>query len=299
MLKKILIPFRFIKNHPLTKDAPLKAFLRFVKWQISSLKSQKMIVFEWVNGLKLNVKKGMHGATGCIYVGLPEFDDMSFLLHFLNKQDQFLDIGANIGVYSLLASGINKCNTISFEPVPSTFKYLVDNIEINQLGNAIDAKNIGLSSKEDNLFFTKSQDTVNHVVEFESDDTVKVSVQALDQISIPQDIKDILIKLDVEGFELNVLNGAINLLADSRLKALIVELNGSGEKYGFKDSEVDKKLMENGFIRFDYNPFKRSLSSKDRFNKEGNTLYIRSSEVDYVTAKLIKANSFEVLNHRI
>lgn len=47
----------------------------------------------------------MTGATGNIYVGLHEFEDMAFLLHVLRRTDLFVDVGANIGSYTILAGG--------------------------------------------------------------------------------------------------------------------------------------------------------------------------------------------------
>jgi hypothetical protein len=47
---------------------------------------------------------GMTGATGNLYVGLHEFEEMAFLLHFLRPGDLFADVGANVGSYTILAA---------------------------------------------------------------------------------------------------------------------------------------------------------------------------------------------------
>ena len=56
---------------------------------------------------------------------------MSFLLHFSTQEDSFYDIGANLGAYALLASGVNKKNTICFESSPSTYECLLEPIKVN------------------------------------------------------------------------------------------------------------------------------------------------------------------------
>ena len=56
---------------------------------------------------------------------------MSFLLHYLNEEDTFVDIGANVGSYTILSGIIKKSTVHSFEPIPSTFKKLKRNISIN------------------------------------------------------------------------------------------------------------------------------------------------------------------------
>ena len=73
---------RGVLAHPLTRNSRLSAFARIAQWQVLS-RLQHEIVFTWVDGLKLAQRKGMTGATRNVYVGLHEFTDMAFLLHFL------------------------------------------------------------------------------------------------------------------------------------------------------------------------------------------------------------------------
>lgn len=95
----------FIVRHPLSSKHPLRALIRYADWQMRSrLKGE--IVFEWVAGSRLIVRRGMTGATGNIYCGLHEYRDMAFLLHLLRADDLFVDIGANIGSYTILASAV-------------------------------------------------------------------------------------------------------------------------------------------------------------------------------------------------
>jgi hypothetical protein len=77
-------------------DKPLGALARFVLWQIVS-RLRAEIEFEWIEGAKLIVSRGMTGATGNIYCGLHEFVEMGFVLHLLRPNDLFLDVGANMG----------------------------------------------------------------------------------------------------------------------------------------------------------------------------------------------------------
>ena len=72
----------------------------------------------------------MTGITGNWYCGLHEFHEMAFVLHFLRKNDTFIDVGANVGSYTILAA-VTGSNVISIEPIPSTFNYLKNNVSIN------------------------------------------------------------------------------------------------------------------------------------------------------------------------
>ncbi|MDF1676009.1 MAG: FkbM family methyltransferase [Vicingaceae bacterium] len=299
MFKKIAVPIRYIYTHPLTKNSKLSALLRFFNWQITSRLSKNNQQIKWIGNLKLSMHKGMHGATGCIYVGLPEFNDMSFLLHFLDAKSNFIDIGANVGVYSLLAAGTQKSKTIAIEPIPQTFQYLTTNIQLNQLENLVNCYNIGLSDKKGELHFTKDKDTINHVTAVKSENTINVKVDTLDNLLSHTSLSSTLIKLDVEGFEYHVLSGGSNTLNNENVMALIVELNGSSDKYELSDEMVDKQLVTYGFEKYDYNPFTRELTALTQFHHEANTLYIRNSKLSAIKEKLKAAPSFQILNKTI
>ena len=104
-------------NHPLTRDAPMGAWARFASWQVRS-RLQNEVIFPWIGGQRLAVRRGMTGATGNVYVGLHEFSDMMLSLHFLREADHFLDVGANVGSYTILAAGVCKARVWAFEPAP-------------------------------------------------------------------------------------------------------------------------------------------------------------------------------------
>lgn len=271
-LKRI---YEFLSSHPLTKDNKAQALIRFFKWQVVSKLYPYPFICPFIEGSKLIMQKGMTGATGNLYVGLHEFEDMAFLLHFLRKDDLFGDIGANIGSYTVLASAVVKANSITVEPIPSTFKHLKNNIQINQLEDLVVPYNIGIGASQGSLFFTKNLDTINHVVKRNVDggDTIVVEVETLDKIFIAK--FPVLLKIDVEGFEMNVLKGGQNVLDSPGLKAIIIELNDSGNRYGITDKDVHDFLLSYNFSACSYKPFKRELVSISEPLKHGNTIYIK------------------------
>jgi hypothetical protein len=61
------------------------------------------VVHTWIDGAKFFVRRGETGLTGNVYAGLHEFADMGYLLHVLRAQDTFIDGGANVGAYTILA----------------------------------------------------------------------------------------------------------------------------------------------------------------------------------------------------
>ena len=124
---------RFILGHPMNRGRPIPALARFAKWQVQS-RLQDEVIVDWIGGAKLAVRRGMTGATGNIYCGLHEYVDMSFVLHTLKQGDLFIDIGANVGSYTVLAARVCGANVIAVEPDPETVKSLRRNIEVNGIG---------------------------------------------------------------------------------------------------------------------------------------------------------------------
>jgi FkbM family methyltransferase len=287
---------KYITNHPLNRNNKISAILRFLKWQINTRLNPFPVVYPFTEKSKLIISKGMTGATGNLYCGLHEYNDMFFLLHFLRKDDLFIDIGANVGSYTVLASAHVGARSITFEPVPVTYSVILQNIYINKINELVKPLNIALGSKKDKLMFTSSYDTVNHVVakSENAENAIEVMVDKLDNVlhgEMPS-----LIKIDVEGFETEVINGAHEVLNNEKLKAIIIELNGSGGRYGYNENEIKSTLRSQGFTPHIYDPVKRELKQLSEFGNE-NTIYIR--DVKFVTERLKSADKVRVLNSLI
>ena len=118
-------------------------------------------IYPFVGEMKLILQQGLTSATAQYYMGLSEFEEMSFVLHFIEKEDLFIDVGANVGCFTLLASGVKKANTIAIEPLPSTFQHLCNNLIINKLEENVEVLNIGMGAKEGNLEFTQHNTSIS------------------------------------------------------------------------------------------------------------------------------------------
>jgi FkbM family methyltransferase len=264
-----------INAHPLAGKHRWKAYAKFAGWQLRQLLHPGLTKVPFVSGTFLMAKKGMTGATGNIYCGLHEFNDMAFLLHFLRAEDTFADIGANIGSYTVLASGVCGAATLSIEPVPQTFHFLKNNIAVNEIEGLVTAFNIAAGEKKEKILFTASLDTVNHAVadnEKEAGETISVDVMPFDDLVENKEIR--LVKIDAEGFETAVLAGMNRVLESSALKAIIIELNGSGLRYGYDDESIHRKLLGFGFKPYSYDAFQRKITEEQSFGAY-NTIYIK------------------------
>ena len=269
---QLLEILKSIASHPLNKQSKTKSIARFATWQLYSRFFRKEIIYQFTDKSKLIVKKGMAAATGNYYCGLLEFEEMGFLLHFLRKDDLFIDVGANIGSFTVLASAHNQARSMSFEPVPATFKYLQRNIAINNIEN-VSLYNVAVGSKKSKVYFTDNQDTTNHVTEANEKSALEVDVVVLDEV-LKNIASPALLKIDVEGYETEVIRGAAETLANINLKAIIIELGGAGKRYGYEENDIHITLLANGFKSHHYNPLTRELTVDDGQHLHS-SLYIR------------------------
>jgi len=282
---------RYVWNHPLNADDKIAALWRVFRWQIASRLMPGPIALPYVEGTWLFATHDMTGATGNWYCGLHEVNEMAFVLHLLQPDEHFLDVGANVGSYSILAGGGVTARVTAVEPIPTTFVHLQRNVALNGLSERVRCCQVGLSDVPGTLRFSSGLDTVNHVLaEGEDLPSTDVPVMRLDDL-VGQDVPT-LIKIDVEGHELAVLRGSSATLRDTRLLAVVMETNGSGAQYGVSDDALIGVMEECGFEPFGYDPFGRRLV--DAVQANGNTVFVRDRGA--VEERCRSARKFRVVN---
>lgn len=280
----MLNTLKFIAKHPLTRERPLAGYARFAKWQIQS-RLQKYVEFEWLDGAKLIARNGMTGATGNIYCGLHEFPEMGFVLHLLRPGDLFVDVGANIGSYTILSSAVVGAETIALEPDPTTVLSLSRNVSVNSVTHRVKVLEAAAGAEVGTGRLTVGLDTVNHIARGDDSNTRLVRVTTLD--SLLRDCRPVLIKMDVEGFEPEVLRGASSVLENPSLLAVQTENDSD---------QVVESLNRAGFKRMYYDPFTRSLFDT-AVHSESNALFIRDR--DACDSRLQSAKRRTVLGQRL
>lgn len=188
-----------------------------------------------------------------------EPETVTWISSNLQPSGVFYDIGANTGSYSLVAATLLNKNgrIVSFEPVPSTFIELCENIQINGMTKCIIPINVPLSdengvskfglnsfdggvgmhmgiSKE--LMYTNSDDTIFHYL---------VKTQTLDNVVKEFELPlPTLMKIDVDGPEFQILKGASNVLRCNQLKSLQIEIDQINQPV----AEIVSFLEEHGLV---------------------------------------------------
>lgn len=165
------------------------------------------------------------------------------LQELLRPGDTFLDIGANIGFYSLVLSKAQpELTVISFEPNPRLYELLRQNIAVNQL-KQVTCEPVALSDTDGTarLFLNKSDMSASLRDDFDANltDSVEVATTRLDSYLDRHELRRrLVVKVDVEGHEEAFLEGARQTLA-FRKPDLITEVAvnyGSGAMSLLKDN---------------------------------------------------------------
>jgi len=271
VFRSLISLLKFVLAHPLNAHGQLSALVRVLRWQVVSRLAPGPLALPFVDDTFLWCRRGMTGATGNYYCGLHEREEMAFVAHFLRPGDLFLDIGANVGSYTLLASS-SGANVLAVEPVPSTFDHLQMNVLLNHFQSNVRLMNIGLADIGGELRFTNSLDTMNHVLaDGEPGPHVSVPVDTVDNVvgvNVPT-----VMKIDVEGYETAVLAGAAATLRNPNLQVVICETNGSGSRFGKSNDDINLILLHCGFLACSYDEGSRVISPKTLSGL--NTIFIR------------------------
>tara|TARA_B100000214_G_scaffold366976_1_gene336579 strand:- start:191 stop:1111 length:921 start_codon:yes stop_codon:yes gene_type:complete len=262
-------------NHPLVKNAII-GMLKYIFINIIIRLYNKPIKMKWINNLKYYLSLGDSGIIGNYYFYIDDYEESIFLIHYLNKQDVFIDVGSNHGHYTMIASGISNCNSIAIEPVKSTFDRLKMNIELNRLNN-VKLYNLGISDSDGELIISNNMGSMNRIIDgVAKNNSEMISVTTLDKISVSEKKID-LIKIDVEGYEKQVLLGGENTLQNPNLNVIIIELNNSNFQYGYHEDETISILNNYGFSPYRYIYPNNVLMPLERKNFDSyNTIFIRN-----------------------
>lgn len=182
---------------------------------------------------------------GCLMLGtLTESEENAVFFKLLNKRDVFFDIGANVGWYSILA-GLYGESCYAFEPIPATCNQLKKNIELNNLRN-VKTFELGLAEKNGQAEFyyhkQASGASSRRNLDYFSDGKAMITecaISTLDQVCKKERIQQLnLIKIDVEGGELFVLQGGIETLKRHRPFILCEMLRKWSKKFNYHPNDI-------------------------------------------------------------
>lgn len=196
-----------------------------------------------------------------------EYSSLQIFASLLKKGNTILDVGANSGLYSIFYSKLvgEQGFVYAFEPDTSTYALLLENLKLNECKN-ISTYNFALSNKESCVeMISYSPEDLNLKLQGDSFKYMKevsgkseaagngMKAYKLDDLEEIRQIEKIdFIKIDVEGAELLVLQGALNIIQKHR-PVIIFELSGEWTpRFNYKPYEVLVLLNEQNYEMEEY-----------------------------------------------
>jgi FkbM family methyltransferase len=240
---------REIARHPANQGARLAAVRRAVEWHWRTRGGAAVEALLVVDDrTRLVARPGQFSAVWTIYDGIHEWEELQFCFRYLRPGDHFVDVGANVGVFSsLVGTRLPGVRITAVEPYPPIRRDLESNLALNNLDVTIVDSAVGAESGEA-TFEILERDVLNRLAPegavVPTSKGIRVAVQTLDEIldgSSPA-----LIKIDVEGAELNVLRGTRRLLTTDA-PVVLFEHCGHGNSFGVTPADVRSFLAEVGY----------------------------------------------------
>lgn len=266
--KKLLLPIRMIIRKIL-----LIGFRKI---------KQKNIKFENLKfKLFIDPKNGWIDENIYLF-GFYEINTAKELIKNLNKNSTFLDIGSNIGIFSnLCGKYLENGEVLAFEPIKKIYKQNKKSLEINKLNN-VKLYNLGcgLKKQQQTIFINRYNVGGSTLIKScAPKNTIKekISIIKLDDF-LPKDKKIDLVKIDVEGFEYQVLLGMKSII--KKYKPTII-MEFSLNKYDALDNNIGSEILE---LLASFNYSIKDFDNNFKINSFNNFIsYLRENkEIDHI-----------------
>lgn len=180
------------------------------------------------------------GASRVVYANPPDHPEMLVWRRLLRPGDLFVDVGANIGSYSIWA-GETGAEVIALEPAADTFALLEENIALN--GYRILAVRAAAGPARATVRVTSGRDTVNRISPAGAAEADMVTLDSVVGARVVAGLK-----IDVEGFEIEVLRGCERALSEHRIRLIQLEWNAASvETVGTDRRPLAELLAGHGY----------------------------------------------------
>ncbi len=203
-----------------------------------------------------NIKTYLHASSAAHKLFIGKYKpalDIAVFEKFIKAGDVVMDVGANIGMYALLAGKItgSEGRVFAFEPTKKTFNCLVDNISLNQATN-VTPVNAVVSDKDGALsFFEHEYSHEQNYIAGAGEKGREVKSVRMDTFMKEARLQSAsFVKIDVEGAEMLVLESFSNLL--EAVDTLYLEFNSDNyTRFGYTKDQMFNYLQGKGFEMFE------------------------------------------------
>lgn len=201
-------------------------------------------------GLKLTIPTNDITLAPTILSGNFEEKELEIFENLCGKSQVVLDVGANIGLYTTVAArkvGL-KGKVYAFEPIAENLKYLEENIRNNELQSRVEIidKAVGEKAGVLKIFILKNQIGTHSAIHSDSNrESVHVPMCSIDSFIKANHIKKVdIIKVDVEGYDGNVLMGAFRTLKEFKPTLFIEYSPQLLDKSGFGAKDFQEQIFK-------------------------------------------------------
>ncbi len=221
--------------HPVNRGRFVQTALRVLWWKSNQVLFHIPVIIEMVPGVKIACHPENSFSGLIVYTRIPEYEEIARVYTYLHSGDVCVDVGAHLGEFSFITAS-RGATVYAFEPTPSSRELLEENLELNPaLKGRISLQPQAVSDKVGFLEFvigTKAE--TNHIrrATETSGKILKIRSTSLDAFVDRKHISHIhLLKVDVEGAEMLVFNGAKKLFAQKRIDVVMFEVGPAVEIY--------------------------------------------------------------------
>lgn len=250
--RKIL---REVVRHSNNRDRRLRAVGRALTWQLYKRAVRRPLKIRAYGHSSIMLHPDSTSASNIVYFGL-RFDaaEMRFMEKYLSAGDHFVDAGANIGAYTLLAAElVGPSGAVdAIEPHPVASARLRENVGLNHYHH-VRVHDLALSDNTRGTSFLLDLDVSNRIAKDADCDRNQVHVGTGLLDDIVGDRTCAMVKLDIEGAELLALDGASGLLEAANPPVWLVEIIETQlERFGASGEAIIERFAEHGYrpLRF-------------------------------------------------
>jgi|694.fasta_scaffold22230_9 FkbM family methyltransferase len=224
-----------------------------------------------------------------LFSGVFELEEIEFIRQILKPGDIFFDVGANGGLYTIIAAKLvgENGHVYSFEPGERELKLLHHNIAINNLTNVTVIESAVSNIKGKTNFAISVDGAMNSLLKTNHplqkiQEWQKIEVTTLDDVVDELSVKKVnFLKIDVEGAEKQVLDGAKILLESQKEIVILFEASDSTAlNFGYSVRDILSEIISSGFFIYQFNELGNLINISE------NELGIIRKNYNYIASKI-------------
>ncbi|RIK51018.1 hypothetical protein DCC61_03860, partial [Candidatus Microgenomates bacterium] len=188
-------------RHPLSKNFAT-TLTKILFWKVNQLTLKLPALIDLDSNLKCICYPDSSYGGMVVYTTYPDYEVVDGIKKNLPEGGTFFDIGANIGLMTLVAAGIKNTRVHSFEPSPVAYPRLSENINLNNLSSRVLIHQIAASDNDGWINFNDDKRSELSHISTKNEKGQKLKTTTIDSYSQKNNIKKIdVLKIDVEGAE--------------------------------------------------------------------------------------------------